>query len=174
MRILPLLVALVLAAAPALADSRIATAGPTAAPLGLQIFCMRSPADCAAGPEVQVLLTEDALGALESVNRAVNAAIRPQLRATQVWELGARQGDCKDYAMNKRAALLARGFPAGALRLAIGHTAGGEGHAVLVVRTSAGDFVLDNLTDRILPYGETGHTLIAMASNDPRHWVSVR
>jgi len=161
-------------AAPAGSILRVATAGTTAAPLGLQIFCMRSPADCAPGQDVQVLLTDDTLRLLNSVNRSVNASIRPQLRPTQVWELGARVGDCKDYAMNKRAALIARGFPAGALRLAIGYTARGEGHAVLVVRTSQGDLVLDNLTAQILPYQETGHTLIAMASPNPQRWNAVR
>ena len=75
--------------------------------------------------------------------------------------------------MNKRVHLIARGVPAGALRLAIGLTAQGQGHAVLIVRTTAGDYVLDNLTDQIKPFDQTGHTLTAISSNDPKLWHSI-
>lgn len=151
----------------------ITPAASTPAPLGLQIFCMRSPAHCAAAPATQLRMDENLMTLLNSVNRSVNAAIRPQMRSTQVWELGARTGDCKDYAMNKRAELIARGIPAGALRLAIGFTARGQGHAVLVVRTTAGDYVLDNLTNTIKPFNQTGLTLTAMASHDPKRWNTI-
>ena len=152
---------------------RISTASATAAPLGLQIFCMTSPSYCAPAPAAQLQMDTNLMSALNTVNRAVNSSIRPQRRSTQVWTVGARVGDCKDYAMNKRAQLIARGVPAGALRLAIGFTARGEGHAVLVVRTTAGDYVLDNLTSQIKPFDQTGHTLVAMSSNDPRRWNSI-
>ncbi|AEQ53105.1 transglutaminase-like cysteine peptidase [Pelagibacterium halotolerans] len=152
---------------------RIATSSATAAPLGLQIFCMTSPAHCASAPAAQVQMDTNLMSVLNTVNRSVNASIRPQRRATQVWTVGARVGDCKDYAMNKRAQLIARGVPAGALRLAIGFTARGEGHAVLVVRTDQGDYVLDNLTSQIKPFSQTGHTLTAMSSNDPRRWNAI-
>lgn len=152
---------------------RISTSSVTAAPLGLQIFCMTSPTHCASAPAAQLQMDTNLMSVLNSVNRSVNSSIRPQRRATQVWTIGARVGDCKDYAMNKRAQLIARGVPAGALRLAIGFTARGEGHAVLVVRTDAGDYVLDNLTSQIKPFNQTGHTLVAMSSNDPRRWNTI-
>lgn len=175
------------AAAPALAQTlqpsshtgpsgsvmRITTSSTTAAPLGLQIFCMTSPTHCASAPATQLQMDSGLMSVLNSVNRSVNTSIRPQRRATQVWTIGARVGDCKDYAMNKRAQLIARGVPAGALRLAIGFTARGEGHAVLVVRTDQGDFVLDNLTSQIKPFNQTGHTLLAMSSNDPKRWNAI-
>lgn len=154
-------------------DMRITTSSATAAPLGLQIFCMTSPTHCAASPAAQVEMDANLMGVLNSVNRSVNASIRPQRRPTQVWTVGARVGDCKDYAMNKRAQLIARGVPAGALRLAIGFTARGEGHAVLVVRSNAGDYVLDNLTSQIKPFNQTGHTFVAMSSNDPKRWNTI-
>ncbi|WP_196259696.1 transglutaminase-like cysteine peptidase [Pelagibacterium limicola] len=153
--------------------ARITTLGATTAPVGLQIFCLRSPAHCKGGPATQVQLDAAMMNALNSVNRSVNSSIRPVLRPTQVWELGARSGDCKDYAMNKRARLIEMGVPAGALRLAIGYTSRGEGHAVLVVRTDQGDLVLDNLTGQIKPFNQTGHRLIAISSPDLRKWNSV-
>ncbi|MEQ8445446.1 MAG: transglutaminase-like cysteine peptidase [Pelagibacterium sp.] len=175
------------AAAPALAQTlqpsshtgpsgsvmRITTSSTTAAPLGLQIFCMTAPTHCASAPATQLQMDSGLMSVLNSVNRSVNTSIRPQRRTTQVWTIGARVGDCKDYAMNKRAQLIARGVPAGALRLAIGFTARGEGHAVLVVRTDQGDFVLDNLTSQIKPFNQTGHTLLAMSSNDPKRWNAI-
>ena len=39
----------------------------------------------------------------------------------------------------------------------------GEGHAVLTVKTDRGDFVLDNLTDEILPWNRP-----AIASSSAR------
>ncbi|WP_421952714.1 transglutaminase-like cysteine peptidase [Pelagibacterium sp.] len=154
-------------------DMRITTSSATPAPLGLQIFCMTSPTHCASAPATQVHMDTNLMSVLNSVNRSVNASIRPQRRTTQIWTVGARVGDCKDYAMNKRVQLIARGVPAGALRLAIGFTARGEGHAVLVVRTNAGDYVLDNLTSQIKPFNQTGHTLVAMSSNDPKRWNTI-
>lgn len=152
---------------------QIATGSPVPAPLGLQIFCLREPAHCKADSATALQMDPQLMALLASVNRQVNASIRPQVRATQVWELGAQAGDCKDYAMNKRVQLIARGVPAGALRLAIGLTAQGQGHAVLIVRTTAGDYVLDNLTDQIKPFDQTGHTLTAISSNDPKLWHSI-
>ena len=75
--------------------------------------------------------------------------------------------------MNKRAALVAKGVPAGALRLAVGVTASGQGHAVLIVRTNHGDFVLDNLTSEIKPFDRTGHRLISISSPDLRRWQAI-
>ncbi|WMT89090.1 transglutaminase-like cysteine peptidase [Pelagibacterium sp. H642] len=153
--------------------TQIVTSSATPAPLGLQIFCLREPTHCAAAPATALKMDQRLMNLLASVNYEVNAAIRPRMRSTQVWELGAQTGDCKDYAMNKRAELIARGVPAGALRLAIGLTAQGEGHAVLIVRTTVGDYVLDNLTAQILPFNQTGHTLTAISSPDPKRWNRV-
>lgn len=148
---------------------RIATSGSATPPLGLQIFCLRTPSFCS-GAAAELKLDAATQAMLSSVNRSVNASIQPQVRRAQTWQLGASAGDCKDYAMNKRAALIARGVPAGALRLAVGFTSRGEGHAVLVVRTNQGDLVLDNLTSEIMPANRTGLRLVSMSSPDLRRW----
>ncbi len=63
-----------------------------------------------------------------------------------------KAGDCEDYALAKRAALQRRGIAKSNLLLAVGR-ANGEAHTVLVVRTSNGDYVMDNLTDAVQPVG---------------------
>ena len=40
-------------------------------------------------------------------------------------------------------------------------------HAVLVLRSASGDYVLDNLTDAVRPWAETGYTFLKM--QDPAH-----
>lgn len=153
-------------------SQRISTAGKAPPPLGLQLFCLQAPRLCA-GTAAEVRLDSAVERLLQSVNSSVNSSIQPRRRSSEIWELGARSGDCKDYAMNKRAELIARGLPAGALRLAVGLTSRGEGHAVLVVRTNKGDYVLDNLTNEIKPVGRTGHRLLSISSPDLRRWQHV-
>ncbi|WP_424578784.1 transglutaminase-like cysteine peptidase [Bradyrhizobium sp. USDA 241] len=51
--------------------------------------------------------------------------------------------------MSKRHELLRRGWPARVLLLSEVVMRSGEHHLVLLVRTSSGDFVLDNLTPRV-------------------------
>lgn len=53
---------------------------------------------------------------------------------TDYWEVAdAAGGDCEDKALFARAALLAQGWPATSLRLALGWTETGEYHAVLTI-----------------------------------------
>jgi predicted transglutaminase-like cysteine proteinase len=153
--------------------ARISPGAEVAAPLGLQLFCLANAAHCKSHGSGAVRMDQQLMSIVSAVNTSVNRSIRPKVRPTQVWELGARVGDCKDYALNKRAQLIARGIPAGALRIAIGYTVRGEGHAVLVVRTDAGDIVLDNLTNQIKPIDRTGHRLISMSGGDLRQWHKI-
>ena len=65
---------------------------------------------------------------------------------------GDQYGDCEDYVLEKRRALLAAGIPDHAMSIAVGNTSWGESHAVLLVSTDQGDYVLDSLTPWILPW----------------------
>ena len=50
----------------------------------------------------------------------------------------------------------------------------GEGHAVLTLRTSEGDFVLDNLVDEIKNWRETPYSYLKrQASNNSGRWVTI-
>lgn len=83
-------------------------------------------------------------------------------------------GDCEDYAITKRHKLIAQGWPIRSLRLAVARTAWGEGHAVLVVKTSDGDLVLDNLTSAIKPFQKSGLRFLKIQSEDnPRMWFAL-
>ena len=42
----------------------------------------------------------------------------------------------------------------------------GEGHAVLTIRTPDADLILDNLTDAVLPWKETGYRFIKRESTE--------
>ncbi len=120
----------------------------------------------------KITLTREAYETLVAVNRAVNDSIRGYDERGDVWTLSATSGDCEEYAIMKREALVALGWPRVALRIAIGKTDRGENHAVLIARTTSGDIVLDNLTDDLLTVGRTRHTLRAVESSEtPGKWV---
>lgn len=71
---------------------------------------------------------------------------------------GGQYGDCEDYVLEKRRALLAAGLPEDALSIAVATTTWGESHAVLLVSTDQGDYVLDSLTPWILPWQKASLT----------------
>lgn len=68
-----------------------------------------------------------------------------------------RGGDCEDIALLKAVALHFRGWPAEDMYLLVGYTrVKGKriAHAVLVVDSGSRRYVLDNLSDRLVPYEE--------------------
>ena len=91
---------------------------------------------------------------VNTINRRVNRQIRRADDArtygvADYWAVprgdGAR-GDCEDFVLAKRRALIEAGVPAGALSIAIVDTQWGESHAVLLISAEQGEFVLDSLT----------------------------
>lgn len=147
--------------------------GPTVPPLGLQVFCLTQPAHCRGGGANNVNLNENMSKTLNSVNRKVNRTIQPKHDRGDIWSINVRSGDCEDYVLTKRAALIKRGVSAGALRIATAYTKSGEGHAVLVVRTNRGDFVLDNRTQAIIEWHKTDLSWVAMSGISPKTWSKI-
>jgi predicted transglutaminase-like cysteine proteinase len=143
------------------------------APFAHVMFCTRAPAECAvsSGPDT-VELTPAKKRELIAVNQRINHQISPvNDSGDDVWSLAPKAGDCEDYAITKRHALIEQGWPASALRLAIAYTSWGEGHLVLVVRTSKGDMVLDNLTGAVRSWRKSGlRWQMIQASGNPRIW----
>lgn len=165
---------------PALKNQFIAERAPTLAPMGHVIFCTRQPSECrAGGGSAPVSLTNRRMDDLRAVNAGVNRAVRGVNDGRRggigdQWQVAVSEGDCEDYALAKRKDLLGRGWAPGALRIAVARTPSGIGHAVLVVRTSSGDLVLDNRHDRILPWRSTDLRWIKIQSaSDPRRWFSI-
>ena len=80
----------------------------------------------------------------------------------------------EDYALYKKYELTRAGFPAEQLLIATLLDLNRASHAVLVVRTGANDLVLDNLTNKIVPWHKTGYTFLRMQDpRKPKRWVSV-
>lgn len=153
------------------------------APDAFHRFCEREPAECQAQGEMlrQMPLTEALWQELKTVNRHFNRGVREvsdqrQHRREDVWSIAVKggAGDCEDFALAKRQELIARGWPSSTLLLAVVRTRRGEGHAVLIARTTAGDLVLDNWRRGIRRVEETGYRFYGTQSqDDPARWVAV-
>jgi predicted transglutaminase-like cysteine proteinase len=141
-------------------------------PLSMQFFCARNRSECAGGGSSQVTMTPNLMAVLKQINSHVNRAIRPERDTADVWELNPTSGDCEDYVLSKRSALIHQGVSSGALRIAYTHTRRGEPHAVLVVKTSEGDYVLDNLTNSIKTLRASGYNIRSMSSPNPTRWTA--
>jgi predicted transglutaminase-like cysteine proteinase len=110
----------------------------------------------------------------------VNRQVRPitdrrQYRRDEHWALPtSRGGDCEDFALLKKRELIALGVPADKLLIATVLDRKRQPHAVLVLSTLQGDYVLDNLTSRIKPWGQTGYSFLRMQDpRAPERWVAV-
>lgn len=127
-----------------------------APPFGFIGYCNRNREDCTGGTDnpQPVTMTPEMWSEADLVNRHVNALPQVSDRARygidEFWTVAdAEGGDCEDLAIAKRLALIERGWPASALLLATVTEWNGDGHAVLVIRTYHGDFVLDNKSPTI-------------------------
>jgi len=148
-----------------------ALAGGTHAPLGYQLMCLKQPQECKGGGKAKVTLTNDVMATLKRVNSHVNRTIRPKYDSgADVWSANATSGDCEDYVLAKRRALIKAGLPASSLRIAYTKTRSGEGHAILIVKTNGKDLVLDNLSATVKPLSQTGYRIISMSGANPRSW----
>jgi predicted transglutaminase-like cysteine proteinase len=140
-------------ASPAKASTWLSTGQSTSRPIGHVELCQSKPSECRRQGVAKHLPPAN-LPALRSINVSVNRSIKPlsdqkHFGVRERWSYPSKEGDCEDFALAKRKALLRRGYSASNLLLAVGHN-GIEPHTVLVVRTRDGDFVLDNQTDAIL------------------------
>ncbi|CAN5414278.1 hypothetical protein BH10PSE2_BH10PSE2_09750 [soil metagenome] len=125
--------------------------------------------------------TDVGMDRLNQINRDVNRAIRPTddehaFGKADYWTVprGPRaEGDCEDYALAKRQALIDAGIPIEALSLAVVETNRRELHAVLLVATPDGEVVLDNLTPWIVPWRQAPyHWLQRQARGSALTWVT--
>jgi predicted transglutaminase-like cysteine proteinase len=158
------------------------TGGLTSQPIGHFEFCKSHSGECAiqpgsSGPEH---MTGKLWRKIASVNLAVNNSIKPMsdfdvYGKDEVWAYPRGVGDCEDYVLEKRRILLGTGIPASNLLITVVRKPDGEGHAVLTMRTDKGDFVLDNLSNTVSQWYETGYRYLKrQASDNAGHWVSIR
>jgi predicted transglutaminase-like cysteine proteinase len=155
--------------------------GPALPPYGYVRFCSAFPAECQRGPleDARIPASPERFAELDSVNRQVNAAIKPATDfeiygEVERWTLPTDRGDCEDYALLKRHILMRRGWPASALLMTVVRDEKGEGHAILTARTARGDFILDNKTDEIKLWSATPYAFVMRQSYiDPNVWLSL-
>jgi len=163
------------------AGSSMRDGAQTSQPAGHYVYCRTNRHHCGnhrdAGPAA---FTNARWAAMESVNQRVNRAIRPAtdqqiFGKAEVWKVGGRAGDCEDYALKKRSMLMSKGFHPSQLPLIKVRRRNGEAHIVLGVRTTKGDFVLDNLSSSIKPWRSTGYRFLKKQSTgNDNIWVSIR
>jgi len=121
---------------------------------------------------------------LDHVNQGVNHAIRYVLDKNlygreDYWHMslepgGPRAGDCKDYVLEKRRALIQDGVPAENLSIAIVRTGWNEPHAVLLVTTDQGEMVLDSLSSWVQPWWKVRYKWVErQAPGRQLDWVSL-
>ncbi|HMK90498.1 MAG TPA: transglutaminase-like cysteine peptidase [Methylocystis sp.] len=159
-----------------------ATGAETTVPYGWVDFCARYEGECpddmrAAQP---VELTPQVMRRIRSVNAQVNHAIEPvsdmdHWGVIDQWDYPSDgKGDCEDFALLKRRMLMKAGFPRQALLMTVVKEKNGDGHALLMVRTTGGDLVLDNLADDVKLWRDAPYRFVKRQSEaNPNIWVSI-
>lgn len=151
--------------------------GAASAPAGAAAICKAYDWACA-GATSAAPVGAEVLRMAGVVNKAANQRIRPitdmdQYATAERWSLPTKRGgDCEDYALFKKLELIKAGVSADKLLIAAVLDKKNNVHAVLVLRTEMGDYVLDNLTSRVLPWNKTGYAFLRMQDpNQPSRWV---
>jgi len=144
-------------------------------------FCKRYPTECtvdASQPAIITLMATTWNTILE-VNRRVNKSVRSlpdrdHWGVTDRWDLAEDgSGDCEDFQLLKRKLLAEAGLPRRAMRMTVVIDEVDDGHAVLMIRTDRGDFILDNKTNAVLPWSKTGYIFVKHEGQDGTAWVSL-
>lgn len=178
-----------LAAIPVVCLAAAASASPiymsggdrTTQPIGHYELCQQIPTECAqrSARAAPVELTRTLWKEVVSINNDVNEQVAPRTDQEmwgkeEVWSYPRGQGDCEDYVLEKRRRLMDLGVPAGNLLITVVRQRNGAGHAVLTMRTSLGDFVLDNLEGKVLDWTKTDYTYLKRQSErNSGVWVAV-
>ncbi|MFC1460378.1 transglutaminase-like cysteine peptidase [Microvirga arabica] len=151
-------------------------AGPTPAWIA---FCKQMPDECAldSSEPAVIGLNQETWKLLVDVNERVNARILP-VTDQDHWGVADRwdypndgMGDCEDIQILKRRILIEAGLPRRALRMTVVIDELGAGHAVLMVRTDRGDYILDNKRAAVLSWQETGYRYVKREGSESTAWV---
>ena len=145
-------------------------------------FCKKWPNHCVViGTKQPAKFTIDTLAKLTHINAWGNRVIKQveDSKKEDLWQFPVDyKGDCEDIQIFKRAHLLAEGFSSSQLLLTMVWSEKTKWHAVLVVRTTEGEYVLDNITNEIMSVEETiiskGYIYYWRQSVvDPKQWVEL-
>lgn len=121
-----------------------------------------------------------ALQLAKSVNSQINRQThqiedQAQYGQQEYWTLPtSRGGDCEDIVLLKKKKLLEKGLASETLLIATVLDLNRNSHAVLVLRTKQGDFVLDSLRNKVILWRSTGYTFLKMQNpKSLRRWDAV-
>jgi predicted transglutaminase-like cysteine proteinase len=152
------------------------------APIGWVEFCVEYDPECKTRPSQprDVVLSTQAWKDLERVNLYVNTHVKP-LTDMEHWGVVERwnypddgYGDCEDYVLQKRRMLIQAGWPREALLITVVRDKRGDGHAVLTVKSDKGEYILDNQSDQIVLWSDTGYRFVKRQSqSDPNVWIAL-
>ncbi len=158
--------------AAALMLSATGSASAAFVPRGAVELCLQSPEICRGGGASTVQHSDALVSLLKSVNRQVNGSIRfvAERAGQDNWQIGASRGDCEDFALTKRQALIKSGVPASSLRIMVTQNRRGMPHAVLVVKTSGGDYVLDNEHQQVVTIAQGNYRVVSITKGDLTRW----
>ena len=155
----------------------------TMAPIGWIGFCKKNPADCnvLTVKSSRVFLTEVIWNIIVVTNASVNQTVEAasdmaHWGVNESWDYPTDgKGDCEDYALQKRKMLIKAGLPRQALPITVVLDRHGDGHAVLMVRTDHGDFILDNQYREIMAWDRTGYSYLRrMSDENPNAWIAMK
>jgi predicted transglutaminase-like cysteine proteinase len=161
----------------------MATGGLTSQPIGHYDFCKLHPSECSIRPAdlAPAVMNDGLMRKLVSITAKVNASVKPMsdmdiYGKDEVWAYPDDGiGDCEDYVLEKRRELSRMSISLADLLITVVRKPDGEGHAVLTVRTDKGDYVLDNLNDKVKPWDMTGYRFLKrQAVDNTGRWVSIR
>ena len=148
-------------------------------PAGANDLCQRYPWACMRSAGA-AKISGDQLDYAIKLNRQINREVRSisdqaQYGRMEYWALPtARGGDCEDFALLKKKQLIAAGLDPQALLISTVLDRNRNAHAVLVMRTVHGDYILDNLRNEVKHWRQTGYTFLRMQDPaDPRKWTAV-
>jgi len=154
----------------------------TRAPIGWVEFCVEYDPECKTKPSAprDIVLSGQAWKDLQRINLWVNAHVKP-MTDMEHWGVVERwnypddgYGDCEDYVLQKRKMLTQAGWPREALLITVVRDKNGDGHAILTVKTDKGEYILDNQTDDVVLWSDTGYRFVKRQSqSDPNVWVAL-
>ena len=113
-------------------------------------YCRLNPFECPVRGSRVIEWSEKLASDLMRVNLDVNSWMipTPDPPGIDVWQSEVRNDDCDGAALTKRSRLRKLGYDVTALEPTVVNVSG-QYHLILVVKTSQGDYALDNLTDHI-------------------------
>jgi predicted transglutaminase-like cysteine proteinase len=142
----------------------------TPPPLGFVIFCLDYPHECQ--PKNESEKTDWWL--LHDINFLTNQSIKEiaDKVGRDIWQIPTTQGDCEDFVLLKRKALIDKGYKWQNLSIAVVRTPYDEIHAVLLAKHDDDVYILDNLHDDILLLQYSDYEIIKRQDfSEKKTWI---